>query len=185
LSPDLLLVTSGDGRTRRVELEACEHRLADATLFGRFVRHLRVDGGKRSAQSSERFDLATPPELGCIAPRAARLPILDEDVEVVEVWVWDTVVEWLGRDCRLSGCTIDELSLLARIASPAYAVEIGERAAHLAGHLSHNGGFLGPMRGTGGLDSHRLLRPLEKAARESTHAAEAYMAAMARVALLV
>jgi hypothetical protein len=161
---------------RKVELCAAEHRLGDATLLGRFVRHLSVEG-------PERLDLVTPPDRGSIAPRAARLPLLGEGVDVVEVPVWETVVDWITRGRRLTGCTIDDLSRMARIAAPLYAVEIGERAAHLAGDLVKEG-FLGPMRGAGRLDTRRLLRPLEEAARESAQAADAYVAALARVALL-
>jgi hypothetical protein len=94
--------------------------------------------------------------------------------------VWDTVVGWIRGGGRLGGRTIVELARLACVATPTFAIAIGECVAHVAAELTWE--RLGPMRGGGSFV--QMLQPLEEAAAGSPRAAEALVAAMARGAAL-
>src|SRR5690606_36253825 len=115
-----------------------------------------------------------------IAPRAARLPGVPEGAEVVETAVWEALADWLHTSGRLSGRTVAELARLACVATPQFAVEIGELAAAVAADMIWE--RCGPMRDSGGMRN--LLRPLQEAAQRSPRAADALMAALAATAAL-
>lgn len=149
----------------------------DATCVHRFVRRLLV----YSANDEAPVVLVTPPEDGAIAPRAAGLPRVEDDVYIVDGAVLDAVLEWLGGGSRLDGRTISDLARLAPVATTQLAVLIGERAGRLAHEAVSP--FGGPMRGGSiGDDVRRRLRPLERAAQLSERAEEAWVAALAAAA---
>lgn len=122
--------------------------------------------------------MITPPETGAIAPRALGLPGVPDDVAIVEIDEWDAVLDWLHGHCRLSGRTVRELAQLACIASPQFAIAIGEWAARVAAEMTWEN--RGPMRG-GAVDLRFSLRPLEEAARRSPRAQDALVAAYSRL----
>jgi len=170
-----LLLSLPDGREREFSLEGADLAVGDATFTQRFVRHLHLETG------FSELDLITPPEEGSIAPRAAQLPRAPDEAGVVDRSVFDILVEWLIGGGRLGGRTIEDLARLSRLASPAFAVVIGERAGQLA--LEGTWPFGGPMRGGAtGDDLRRRLQPLEVAARDSERAGEALVAALAACA---
>lgn len=172
---DELFLTLPDGRQRAFALEGADLAVGDATFTQRFVRHLHLETG------FSELDLITPPEQGAIAPRAAQLPRAPDEAGVVDRPVFDILVEWLLGGGRLGGRTIEELARLSRLASPAFAVMIGERAGHLA--IEGTWPYGGPMRGGAtGDDLRRRLHPLEVAARDSDRAGEALVAALAACA---
>jgi len=167
-----LLLSLPDGREREFSLEGADLAVGDATFTQRFVRHLHLETG------FSELDLITPPEEGSIAPRAAQLPRAPDEAGVVDRSVFDILVEWLIGGGRLGGRTIEDLARLSRLASPAFAVVIGERAGQLA--LEGTWPFGGPMRGGAiGDDLRRRLQPLEAAARDSERAGYALVAALA------
>lgn len=171
IGPDRLHLVLPDGRARELPLSGAELSVGDATFAQRFVRHLHVEAAAGAT------DLITPPEEGAIAPRAAQLPRAPDDAGIVERGAFDTLVQWLAGGGRLNGCTIVELAALARVATPSFAVVVGERAGQLAVETVWLHG--GPMRGGDtGDDVRRRLRPLEEAARTSERAAEALVAAL-------
>jgi hypothetical protein len=170
-----LLLTLPDGCVSAFALEGADLAVGDATFTQRFVRHLHLETGDAE------LDLITPPEQGAIAPRAAQLPRAPDQAGIVDRPVFDILVEWLLGGGRLGGRTIEDLARLARLASPTFAVVIGERAGHLA--LEGTWPFGGPMRGGAiGDDLRRRLRPLEAAARDSERAGYALVAALAACA---
>ncbi len=170
-----LFLTLPDGRARAFALEGADLAVGDATFTQRFVRHLHLETGYGE------LDLITPPEQGAIAPRAAQLPSAPDDAGVVDRAAFDTLVEWLLGGGRLGGRTIEDLARLSRLASPAFAVVIGERAGQLA--IEGTWPYGGPMRGGAlGGDLRRRLQPLEAAARDSERAGEALVAALSACA---
>lgn len=170
-----LYLTRSDGRWSRVSLVGSWLRVRDASFALRFVRHAALRVG-----SGDRVDLITPPEEGAIAPRAARLPGVPTDAAIVGGGVWDTVVQWIRTGGGLAGRTIAELAQLAAVATPQFAITLGECAAQAAVEMTWD--KLGPMRGGG--DLHTLLRPFELAARSSARANEAFIAAMSLAVVL-
>ena len=171
VSLECVVVTSPGCNVRRVQLAGAEFSIGDATCDRRFVRHLELH------QATSRIDLITPPEEGAIAPRAARLPDVPPDRAIVGALEWSAAVRWLRDGGRLTGKTIAELAALARVATPQFAIVIGEYAADRA--LEIVAGRSGPMRGGVGL--RQSLRPLEVCARTSARAADALVAALSRV----
>lgn len=174
LSGDVLYLTFPDGRWHNLPLHGCTYAVADAACLQRFVRHLDLEGG------FGRMDLITPPDRGAIAPRAACLPRVPAEAAVVETVAWEAVVDWLSSGGRLSGRTVAELARLACVATPQFAVVIGELAAKVATEMIWE--QCGPMRDSGGAPN--LLRPLQEAARTSSRAADALIAALAATATL-
>ncbi|MEM9488014.1 MAG: hypothetical protein AAGC55_02655, partial [Myxococcota bacterium] len=121
-----------------------------------------------------RTDFITPPEVGTIAPRAARLPGVHLGrAAVLEASHWEAIATWLVAGGRLAGLTVAELARLACVATPRFAETLGSYAARAAGELGWE--RCGPMRDSGGLRN--PLRPLEEAARQSPSAADALAAA--------
>jgi hypothetical protein len=184
LDADAVSLTLASGLTRRHPLDGCAVITVDAACHGRFVRMLILERivpeiGRFTVE--ERLILITPPDRGAIAPGVARLPAAPGDAFVVETEEWEALTRWLSGGGRLAACSVLELARLAAIASPQFAVVIGEVAAELA--LEGVWEAAGPLRGRGrsGLDD--SLRPLYDRARRSPRAADALIAALARAAV--
>jgi hypothetical protein len=174
LEQDVLEVSYPDGRFRRMPLDGCRVAVSDASCRNRFVRHLAL------IAREERVDLITPPDEGTIAPRAARLPTAPAEAVVVAATAWEIVVDWVQSSGRMAGRTVAELARLTCVASPQFAVVLGELAAQVAVEMVWE--RMGPMRGGGEIGD--TLRPLEEAARTSPRAGDALIAALAASALL-
>jgi hypothetical protein len=168
-----LILQRPDGAVRRLALDGCDATTIDAASCRRFVRMLVIEN------HHGRTVLITPPDRGAIAPRAVSLPEAPPDAAVVEVAVWEALVDWLVGGGRLSAFTVAELARLAAIASPQFAVVIGEVAARVAIEMVWEAA--GPLRG--GVDLDHALSPLVDAARHSPAAAEALVAALASAAV--
>lgn len=168
LARDVLFLEMPDGRSRTMLLNGARFAVRDATRARRFVRHLKLylaDG---------RADLITPPEEGCIAPRAAQLPDVPDDATIVDAHAWEALVDWLQGGGRLGGRSIGELARLAAIASAQFAITLGEWAAQVAFEMTWE--RRGPLRG--GSELQHSLRPLEEAANRHPRAADALIAAL-------
>jgi hypothetical protein len=169
-----LTVIFQDGRSRWLDLDGCATDVGDATFHRRFVRMLTLDRGV------EQLALITPPDHAAIAPRVAHLPTAPEDAAVVDEEPWQVVVEWVAGGGRLSGLSVGELARLSTIATPQFALIIGEVAAQVAFEMVWEQS--GPLRGGAALSD--SLAPLYRAARASVRAAEALVAALAACAVL-
>ncbi len=161
-----------DMRRSRFVLDATDFSFADATVNRRFVSQMTLRRGEQA------LEIITPPEKGSIAPRAAALPVVAESAAVVSCEVWATVRDWLECSGRLCGRTVAEIARFARIASPVFAIALGEAAARRACEMVWEQG--GPMRHTSHL--RYPLMPLEDAAARSSQAADAFIAALAYIA---
>ena len=168
----MMMVCTPDGIRRRMLLEGAHYTICDAVRKHRFVRHLSV------VTSRTRVDFITPPEQGTIAPRVADLPQVPAAL-VVDKNTWEAIRDWVKNRGRLSGCTIAQLAKLACIASAQFAIAIGERAAVVAVQMAWDREH--PMRK--GVDVSLLLKPLEEAARYSSTARDALLAAFSRAAV--
>ena len=160
-----------DGRWRQMQLHGVQFRCQDASVSGRFVRHLAL------WRADERLDLITPPEHGSIAPRVVGLPTVADDPAVVEVDEWQSVVQWLQSGGRLGSYTMHDLAALACVASPAFAGEIGRVAAHRV--VEHGAWRQGPLRA----HPDHPLAVLERAAESCERARAALLAARTEIAL--
>jgi hypothetical protein len=183
LDADAISLTLASGHTRYHSLDGCTVVTADATCARRFVRMLileRVAAGGERFLAEERLTLITPPDRGAIAPGVVRVPTAPSDAVVIEAEEWEALTRWLGGGGRLSACSVAELARLAAIASPQFAVVIGEVAAELA--LESGWELSGPLRGRPSLDD--SLRPLYDIARRSPRAGDALIAALSRAAVM-
>jgi hypothetical protein len=165
---DLELVFPG-GVERRIALDGCDAQILDAEHRRHFVRMLVLES------DDARTALITPPERGAIAPRAVSMPRAPDDAVVVDESPWEVVADWVMRGGRLAGLTVAELAALAAIATPQFAIVLGEMAAAAALEIVWE--EAGPLRG--GVDVDASLQPLYDAARVSVRAAEALVAALA------
>lgn len=156
-------------------LNGARFSIRDAACEQRFVRHLRLH------LPGEVVELITPPDEGAIAPRAARLPRVPETVTIVDAASWEALADWLRSRGRLGGRTMADLARLALIATPQFAITIGEFAGQLAVEL--NSLAANPMRTSASL--RESLKPLEDAARQSPRVADALVAALSRSSLLL
>lgn len=168
------LVVVGAGVVRRFPLAGCTYELRDARCANRFVRHLAITG----AGGGDTAHLITPPEIGAIAPRAARLPELGEPTAVIDPELMDPLLGWLDNGRRLMGHTLGELAMLSRLASAGFAIAIGERAADLAAQMTWERGS--PLRSSAVNGTRDLLAPFDQQAQVSERANLALMAALAR-----
>jgi hypothetical protein len=177
LEPDVLVVEMPGGWTQRHVLDGVfamvsdgfvTAQLAAGRMQRRFVRMLALD----------RVTVITPPEQGAVAPNVVRVPEAPSDAAIVEVPTWDALAEWLLGGGRLAAFSIAELARLACIATPQFAVIIGEVAAQRALELVWVAA--GPLRGAVELDA--VLQPLVDAARTSQRAGEALVSALAHTA---
>lgn len=169
-----LTVQFQDGRSRWLDLDGCATDVTDAAFRRRFVRMLTLE------RAGERLALITPPDQGAIAPRAAHLPTAPEDAAVVADEPWQVVVDWVRGGGRLSRLSVGELARLATIATPQFALIVGEVAAQVAFEMVWE--HAGPLRGGAAISD--ALAPLQRAARGSQRAAEALVAALAAAAAL-
>lgn len=180
LDADALVMQAPDGRSRRHPLDGCSAytldgfhaRRYDARHERRFVRMLVLE------RDANGHVVITPPELGAVAPNVVRVPEAPADATIVDTTTWDTLADWLLGGGRLAACAIADLARLAVIATPQFAVLIGEVAAQRALELAW--ATRGPLRG--GADVDTALQPLVDAARVSPRAAEALISALAHAA---
>jgi hypothetical protein len=182
---DVLVLAMPDGRHRRHVLDGSAATLADGCVVAqgartridarperRFVRMLILE------RDPEHHVVITPPDRGAVAPNVVRLPEAPGEAAIVDEPAWDALTEWIMGGGRLAGCAIADLARLAAIATPRFAVLIGEVTGERALELVW--ASRGPLRGAGGIDA--ALHPLATAARQSPRAAQALAAAVAYVA---
>ena len=182
LEPDALLVRLPHlPGGRRYALDGCDPIVIDGcvavTRYGttqrRFVRMLILD------RASERQVMITPPDQGAVAPGVVRVPEAPSEAAILELRTWTAITDWVIGGGRFAACSIGELAALAAIATPQFAVLIGEvvaqRALELIAMASH------PLRGGSDLDS--IIQPLTDVARDSPQAAEALVSALAHLAI--
>lgn len=128
--------------------------------------------------------LITPPDHGAVAPNVVSVPEAPADAAVVEPRVWEALADWMLNGGRLAACSIPDLARLACIATPQFAVLIGEVAAQRA--LEHMWEGKGPLRmGFDPTDAQYLdaaLSPLAEAAKHSPRAGEALVSALSHAA---
>jgi hypothetical protein len=141
-------------------------------VLRRFVRMLVLE------RDGERVVVITPPEQGAVAPNVVLVPEAPADAAIIDERSWDALADWLLGGGRLAACSIADLARLACIATPHFAVLIGEVAAQRA--LEHVWAASGPLRGGGDLDS--VLQPLVDAAKHSPRASEALVSALSHAA---
>ncbi len=145
---------------------------APPRVLRRFVRMLVLE------RDGERVAVITPPDHGAVAPNVVLVPEAPADAAIVDELAWDALAEWLLGGGRLSACSIADLARLSCIATPQFAVLIGEVAAQRA--LEHVWDQSGPLRGSTDLDS--VLQPLVDAAKSSMRASEALVSALSHAA---
>lgn len=179
LEPDALILRLPDGRHRHFALDGC----TPATLDGFFAARVDIGYERRFVRmlvlerQDERQVVITPPDQGAVAPNVVRVPEAPAESSIVDVAAWDALADWIMGGGRFSGCSIPELARLAAIASPQFAVLIGEIAAERA--LDQLWATSGPLRGESDLEI--ALQPLVVAARHSARVAEALLSALAYV----
>lgn len=169
-----LTLRFSDGRSRWIDLDGCANDVLDAAFRRRFVRMLTLE------RNGEQLALITPPDQAAIAPRAAFLPLAPDDAAVVDDGPWQVVVDWIRSGGRLTGLSVTELARLSTVATPQFAVIIGEVAAQVAFEMIWE--QAGPLRGGAALSD--SLSPLQQAARSSDRASDALVAALAACAVL-
>lgn len=185
LDSDVLVLAMPDGGQRRHVLDGYSVTLLDGFVAARgartridvrperrFVRMLILD------RDHEHHVIITPPDHGAVAPNVVRLPEAPDDAAIVDDHAWDALTEWIMGGGRLAGCSIADLARLAAIATPQFAVLIGEVAAERALELAW--AARGPLRGAEGVES--ALHPLATAARQSSRVADALVSALAYAA---
>jgi hypothetical protein len=181
LDADVLVLSMPDGRQLRHQLDGFAATQLDGVVAARFdtrrerrfVRMLVLERGH------DRHVIITPPDHGTVAPNVVRLPEAPDEAAIVDDHAWDALAEWIIGGGRLAGCSIAELARLAAIATPQFAVLIGEVAAQCALELVY--AAFGPLRGID--DVQAVLHPLAVAARHSPRVAEALVAALAYTAV--
>jgi len=141
-------------------------------VLRRFVRMLILE------RDGERNIVITPPDQGAVAPGVVLVPEAPADAAIVDALAWEALVDWLASGGRLAACSIQDLARLSCIATPQFAVLIGEVAAQHA--LEHVWEAAGPLRGGSDLDS--ALQPLVDAAKHSSRASEALVSALSHAA---
>jgi hypothetical protein len=179
LEPDALLLKLPEG-WRRHALDGVAATTSDgfwatrvaARVHRRFVRMLILE------REGERNVVITPPDQGAVAPNVVRVPEAPAEAAIVDVRAWEALTDWVQGGGRLAACSIADLARLASIATPQFAVLIGEVAAQRALELVW--AAAGPLRGGQDLDT--ALWPLVEAARSNPRAGEALVSALAHVA---
>jgi hypothetical protein len=180
LDLDALFLRMPDGRQRRYLLDGCTCATLDGFVSARvdshherrFVRMLVLE------RAHERYVVITPPDQGAVAPNVVAVPEAPDEAAIVDVHAWDPLADWVMGGGRLAACAIADLARLAAIATPQFAVLIGEVAAQRA--LELRWATRGPLRS--GADLETALQPLVDAARRSPRAAEALVSALAHAA---
>jgi hypothetical protein len=178
LEADVLVIEMPDGWMRRHVLHGVVATTSDGCVTRRgsrdrrFVRTLTIERLNRIAV------VITPPEQGAVAPTVVNVPEAPGDAAIVDTPTWDALAEWLVGGGRLAACSISDLARLACIATPQFAVLIGEVAAQRALDLVWIAAH--PLRSMTDLDA--ALQPLVDAARHSVRASEALVSALAHAA---
>jgi hypothetical protein len=180
---DGVVATTSDGfvleprheRLARGSSEVIPHArevIAAPRMRRRFVRMLIIE------RDRERFVIITPPDEGAVAPGVVHMPEAPSDAAIVEPRTWEALADWLLAGGRLAACSISDLARLSSIATPQFAVLLGEVAAQRA--LDYVWAETGPLRGGFDLDS--ALQPLVDAAKTSPRAGEALVSALSHAA---
>lgn len=180
LDADCVVLRMPDGRTRRHVLDGYSPLAIDGFVVAhvdvaderRFVRMLVLERG------TERVVLITPPEHGAVAPNVVAVPEAPPESAVLAPSAWEALADWVIDGGRLAAHAIVDLARLVTIATPQFAMLIGEVAAQRALELAWIG--RGPLRG--GIDLDAALQPFVLAARDSPRAAEALVSALAHAA---
>jgi hypothetical protein len=154
------------------ELIPRRHEVAVPRLRRRFVRMLVIE------RAPERFVVITPPDQGAVAPGVVHMEEAPADAAIVELRTWEALADWLLAGGRLAACSISDLARIASIATPQFAVLIGEVAAMRA--LEYVWAETGPLRG--GYDLESALQPFVDAAKTSPRAGEALVSALSHAA---
>jgi hypothetical protein len=180
LEPDTLLLRMPDGRTRRHSLDGVSAITTDGFVAAkidagwqrRFVRMLVLE------RDAEDVVVITPPDQGAVAPNVVRVPEAPALAAIVDTCSWEALADWMLGGGRLAALSIADLARLACIATPQFAMLIGEVAAQHA--LEFVWAAAGPLRGGSDLDA--ALQPLTEAAKSSARAGEALVSALAHAA---
>jgi len=180
LDSNVLVLAMPGGWTRWHSLDGVSAMTSDGVVAPpvaarrqrRFVRMLILE------RETERHVVITPPDQGAVAPNVVRLPEAPAGAAVVDPGAWEALAEWLLGGGRLAAMSIADLARLACIATPQFAVLIGEVAAQRALELVWFA--TSPLRGVSDLDA--ALLPLTAAAKDSPRAAEALVSALAYAA---
>ncbi len=180
LEHDELLIEMPGKRMTRHRLHGVDASTADGVVAAkhearvqrRFVRMLILQGNDAGVV------LITPPDQGAVAPNVVRVPEAPAEAPILDVRAWEALADFLLSGGRLGACSIADLARLSCIATPQFAVLIGEVAAQRA--LEMAWGSTGPLRGSGDVESQ--LTPLVLAARHSPRAGEALVSALAFIA---
>ena len=196
LEPDALILVMPDDWIRRHPLDGVQATISDGfvaersargssetilrpgapiqpqRVLRRFVRMLILE------REGERIVIITPPDHGAVAPNVVLVEEAPSDAAIIDDLAWDALAEWLLVGGRLSACSIADLARLACLATPQFAVLIGEVVAQRALELLW--AATGPLRGGSDLDS--ALQPLVDAAKASTRASEALVSALSHAA---
>jgi hypothetical protein len=176
LDLDFLAIAMPSGWTHRHPLDGCAATTSDGFVWGhgkrRFVRMLAIE------RAGQRAVVITPPDRGAVAPNVVRVPEAPPEAAIVDEEPWDALVAWLLGGGRLAAYAIADLAQLATIATPQFAVLIGEVAAQRALELAWVSA--GPLRDSSDVES--ALQPLVDVARASPRAAEALVSALAHAA---
>ena len=195
LEADVLVIEMPDGWTRRHILHGVLATISDGCVARRarerrFVRTLTIASPgapgraatRSGAESIERLGriavVITPPEQGAVAPNVVNVPEAPTDAAIVDTPTWEALAEWLVGGGRLASCSISDLARLACIATPQFAVLIGEVAAQRALDLVWIAAH--PLRSMADLDA--ALQPLVDAARHSPRASDALVSAFSHAA---
>ncbi len=164
-----IITANGEWRSMSLDVYHCETR--DASCGGRFVKQLLI-GGK----VNESF--ITPPEEGAIAPRASGLPAVElPSCSVLASDTWQCLANWLIGGATLAGRTTEDLAMIATIASPQFAIIIGEQVAMATLALAVD--VCSPMRRS--FQKQWGLSPLRQRAKKSERARDALLAALSIV----
>ncbi len=172
ISDGFVAEASARGSSETISTRRHGAPIQSTRVLRRFVRMLELE------RDGERVVVITPPEQGAVAPNVVLVPEAPVDAAIVDELAWNALAEWLLGGGRLAACSIEDLARLSCIATPHFAVLIGEVAAQRA--LEHAWDVSGPLRGGGDLDS--ALQPLVNAAKRSQRASEALVSALAHAA---
>lgn len=180
LEHDELLIEMPGKRVVRHRLHGVDASTADGVVAAkhearvqrRFVRMLILESHDGLVV------LITPPDQGAVAPNVVRVREAPPESPILDARSWEALADFLLTGGRLGACSIADLARLACIATPQFAVLIGEVAAQRALELAW--GSTGPLRGSGDLESQLL--PLVRAARHCARAGDALVSALAHIA---